>query len=404
MTINRFLLFALLTAFGAAGSLAISAEIPAKANARNTAGTIVENGRVTSMRVLQVKADSQEGGRATSERLADVEEQAWLLDVMTATELVADHQYRVTDSERIEASRLGGFVSLRDRLSLVVVSQFEQYEYDPDDADDEQSNLSMLEIRTVWDVAPRLTLRGSIIPYGGTDADGMGVSVGGEWRGRKGLVLGMDGTFHEPWRDSTLSVLYDGYRHDITSNVYWPITRRLTLFGSAQWNWFGLDRTDDGGGEDLAGQGYEWFSRLEYRVWMPREHRTAPGWLDRELRYDDAVNSEITLFGQAFGSEYEDEGGFDTVPVTLEEMDVRGGVRLQYAVTAKLGMSVEGFVGQDNERAIAWGDLYGMQTRVIWQPLEQWRLSARYAMISSSGSAVAAGREETVGISLSTQF
>lgn len=342
----------------------------------------------------------------TVQAVAQEDVRAWEWEVRLAElerthgpETFYGHWQRTSDTERSTRDVLAGSVMLRDRWRLSAVAERSAWHLNQEELATESAWLSSLMLRLLHEPSERSQWWAALMPYTGSDGRGVGVAAGATWQPHPDWYVQAQAEAGMPWQDSTLALSADGRQHRLSTSASWSVWPRILLSGQIERSWYAAQ-----GDEGTVGYSDLYGARLDVTVWERPGRTVTQGFLDPTQTYDDALATRVRVYGAFSHEQYDLASAFTAVPVTDSSKDFRTGLLAEWAPTARWGIGVDAFLGQDHDRGVAWNRLYGIDTRLQIVPTGRVRGWIRYTMTSSSGSAVAGGREETLGAGLNMNW
>ncbi|MDR3211897.1 MAG: hypothetical protein LBU79_08280 [Planctomycetota bacterium] len=270
-------------------------------------------------------------------------------------ELVGD--FYSSEAEQIWRETAGITLPLNNRWELAAFASLGQFSLRQESGD---AGLESLRLRLGVNPSRKLRPWFALNPYRGTrdsKAMGLGMEAGVQntWR-----LLWLSGRVFawEPWVDGYQTLVEDGRRHGVELMSTLPISRRLSLTGSASHTWLETGPRARSG-RAKVGRQYGWSARFDYIALKRDGANMGEGFREANLWGEDTVPTELGFYGQVSGQRYYRAPGFTTFDMEPRVLDERLGLRASVAVSPHIGVSGDAYVGRDPKRRIAWRDLYG---------------------------------------------
>lgn len=359
----------------------------------------VETVTVESVPAWQPSVIPAQEAAQEDERTHDLTSRLLQLRRLYGPEVSYARLHRRTATERTDTDVAAVSWVPHDQWRVILAAERAEWELDPEDEPDDSTTLASLEMRLVYDASESLQVWSSLMPYGGTDADGLGWLGGLSYQPFEWLQADLEAGAFLPWDDNFYGIRADGTRHFALARVGADVLPRLRLTAEGELSWY--DTPDE---SSPVGDSNRISLRAESRVWDREGWSLIDGFRTPRQDAEDGAETYVSVYGAFEREEYDMDGGFIAVPVTPRTRDVRMGVSGGLAISPHWAITVDGYVGQDHARDIAWGDLYGIDTRLLVAPTGRVRVWMGVGMLSATGSAVAAGREDTAGAGVSINF
>lgn len=268
-----------------------------------------------------------------------------------------------SDTERGVRNRLGAVVPLNPRWELAALDRMGIYNLKDGD---KRAGLEALTLRV--GANPSVSFRPwfAMTPYVGLwDADGVGLGLSGgvEKSWPSGISLRGEAYAWEPWDEGYDTVVQDGRRHGFQVQGTLPIDRRLTLTGTAGYEWLELGPRAPGG-SCYAGRRGNWSVRAQWIALRRDGAYMGYGFRDTSLWSEELVPVEFGFFGEVSGQRYHRPEGFNILNPTEKSLRERVGIVYNQAISPHLGFNSEAYVGQDPRRGMGFGELYGATFRM----------------------------------------
>lgn len=119
------------------------------------------------------------------------------------------------------------------------------------------------------------------------------------------------------------------------------------------------------------------------------------GFRDDRLWNEYLVGSELGIFLQVDFQRYFKPDGFDALNPVPEVFAQEVGLSLQYAFSPHFGLTAEGFLGRDPDRDLQFGELAGVNGRLIVVATPNLRIWAGASYMKTNTTLESSGGEET---------
>ncbi|MHC4887784.1 MAG: hypothetical protein ACYTGH_22110 [Planctomycetota bacterium] len=333
----------------------------------------------------------------------DIQARWYTLNLEEVPEVVVDHLYTYSAAERIARSRAAFNLPLRGEWRLV--GGAETVHYCLDEAGDAQadSELLLFDLNLTGPLPHNWQMLTGLHLHAGPDSEAMGPELGLRWSNEEGRSLSVEGTAWAAWDDNTLAAEQDGRFHEARVSGQLPLSRRFLLSADVAATQYALG-SEAPGGHTSAGRSWEWTLRLDRRLVSIPGRSLAEGFLTAGGREADFLGSGLSIYGEASQKRYTMERGFEAVPVTPQTNILRVGADASLAVTRHLGLSLSGYLGQDNVREIVWNQLYGASFRLIVLPTGRMRLWFEGGVDTEAATGIGAARTQRLGGGLNVNF
>ncbi|MDR1744912.1 MAG: hypothetical protein LBS30_04075 [Planctomycetota bacterium] len=305
-----------------------------------------------------------------------------------------------SNTEKGARTYAGAVVPLNPRWELAVINIIASFKLKETGRD---AGLDALRIRL--GANPSVSFRPwlELTPYAGLgerDGGGLGLAGGLSKSWASGISLEGEAYAWQPWDEGYETARNDGRSHGIRLRGTLPVTRRLTLSGEAGHEWLELGPNAPGGREN-AGRRGTWQARAEYMLLKRDGCYMGYGFRDQILWSEQLVPVELGLFADVQRQRYIRPDGFTALNPEEKSWRQRVGIFYYQAVSPKIGFAAEAFVGQDADREIDAGDLYGVAVRLNLVLTPRLRVWGGWGYESSSGSLSGGGgpnRNFSVGL------
>ena len=230
--------------------------------------------------------------------------------------------------------------------------------------------------------------------FGDAEGEGLGITAGMSQAWRKGADLSAEVFAWRPWDEGYYTIVEDGRKHGAALAITLPFTDRLTLNSRAYYEGLELG-AGARSGEQYAGNRYAINARACYRLLRRDGAYMGYGFRDDRLWNEYLVGSELGIFLQVDFQRYFKPDGFDALNPVPEVFAQEVGLSLQYAFSPHFGLTAEGFLGRDPDRDLQFGELAGVNGRLIVVATPNLRIWAGASYMKTNTTLESSGGEET---------
>lgn len=250
---------------------------------------------------------------------------------------------------------------------------------------------------------PWLTLS----PYFNFDdakGEGLGVALGFTNIWRNGAVLSAEAYAWRPWDEGYSTIIENGQKHGVGADFTLPILKNLQIIARAFYEELELGEGAKSGAQ-YAGHRYLINVRGYCRLLHSDEAYMDYGFRSDDLKNEFLAGTELGIFMQADFQRYFKPGGFHAVNPVPEVFAQELGISFQKAISPRLGITGEGFIGRDPDRDLKFGELYGLRGRFLAVLSPHVRVWAEAAYLKTNTTLESAGgRETTISFGLNYAF
>lgn len=231
--------------------------------------------------------------------------------------------------------------------------------------------------------------------FGEAEGQGLGVAAGISNTWRNGANLSGEVFAWRPWDEGYSTIVEDGRKHGVALAFTLPFTRKLLLSGRAYY-----EELELGGGAKSGAQNAGRRYALNARAYCRLLHRDGAymgyGFRDDDLWNEYLTGSELGIFVQADFQRYSKPDGFEALHPVPEVFAQEMGISFQYAFSPHLGLTAEGFIGRDPDRDLQFGELAGLNGRLMLVANPHLRIWAGASYVKTTTTLESSGGEETI--------
>lgn len=360
------------------------------------------------------KAVDHNGNLAGKERIGTIEERHY--DILRNQDTTLKRKARLQGIRMRalygpEVAYQGGFINAEDEVgsrhtiaaTMPLTEIWELAAFD---------NLSFFSLKNESSSASResMTLRFGMNPgrkfrswfaltpyfnFGDADGTGLGVTAGMSNTWRNGANLAAEMYAWRPWDEGYYTIIEDGRKHGGTLWFTLPFTKDLILSSRAFYE--ELDLGDGAkSGAQYAGNRYGINARAYYRLLHRDNAFMGYGFRDDNLYNEYLVGSELGIFMQLDFQRYFRPDGFDALNPVPEVFAQEIGASFQYAISPHIGLVAEGFLGRDPDRDLGFGELAGINGRLIVVVNPHLQIWTGASYLKTNTTLESSGGEETI--------